>query len=726
MLYVNDITDLYSEKYEPILAFDIETSPAPGLAEYPRERTKTAYKEYLSAILAGQQSFFIEPSRVTRKKLKVVISEPPPEWVVPHLEKIINLEAYDADPVKPGLDPYTSEIRLIQFARRNKETKEIDIWLFDALHFDISQLSDVFRQNWLYIAHNAVFDLTMLLHNYSFAPSNIWCTAIASRLILLGFDKKHSLVDVAKRFCGIELDKSARETFIGRRNYQLTAQQFVYAMKDVEILFAIYDAQREVAQQIDILEVIETYSRNSLPIATVQYCGLRLNERRWLEIVEQLERELQEADQEVRKIINFPTEFSLTQRQKVLETLHSLGIQLASLDAKEREQAALLYKHPFFDTYERWISLQKRVTTYGKNFLAYIHPITGRIHPDLKIAGTDTGRTASKNPNILNIPKDEDYDFRSAFEAPEGYLFGNADYSAMEPRIVADLSNDAAMNALFAEDGDLHSVTAALMFHIKRSDEVIKPKPTKVRFGKEEIDGYEIPSTMTAEETVRFVLTSGLTQVISEKYKKTTRQIAKAVAFLFFYGGTPVGLSKKINCSVEEAERFFATFRSAYPQMARWFSETGRAVFDELYSVGGSTAGSAVAYGNLRRWFPLSDADLETLKQYKLTPNLAAMKREAQNFPAQGSNAVIMARVINELFDITSGDPAATEPEARLGIRTAVWIPIYDEAVVLVREDVTDAESIIKERMENAANYYMTRCKANAEPNPLSKVWKKY
>jgi len=351
--------------------------------------------------------------------------------------------------------------------------------------------------------------------------------------------------------------------------------------------------------------------------------------------------------------------------------------------------------------------------------------LTGRIHPNLKIAGTDTGRFACGEPNLLNIPRGEgdDLDYRSAFLAPEGFVFVNADYAAMEQRIAADLSEDPALLALFCAGGDNHSVTAALMFHLRRGD-VAEPEPTTLTFQQTPVEGYVIPAAWDARRTVQFVIESGLMEVISTKYKKSTRQVAKVVAFLYFYGGTPVGLAKKLHITADEAAQFFRDFRAVYPVLSNWFADTARAPFEQsARRTDGSTIGYVTTYAGLRRWFTLPKPTASNNEQWK---QRGAIQRQAMNHPCQGGNAVIMAQAMADAFRLT--EPREGGVEATLGIERMIVAPIYDEALAIVPASLSeeDAQRWLEQVMLDAAQRYMQRCPPAVEANPISKNWRKY
>jgi DNA polymerase I-like protein with 3'-5' exonuclease and polymerase domains len=408
-------------------------------------------------------------------------------------------------------------------------------------------------------------------------------------------------------------------------------------------------------------------------------------------------------------------------------------VNIDSLDKQELGEVEREYeddpeRRRFFELYRVWSHWQKRVSTYGRSFLTYIHPLTGRIHPHLKIAGADTGRFACGEPNLLNIPRGEgdDLDYRSAFLAPEGYVFVNADYAAMEQRIAADLSEDPALLALFCAGGDNHSVTAALMFHIRRGD-VAEPEPTTLTFQQTPVEGYIIPAGWDAQRTVRFVIESGLMERIGKTYKKTTRQVAKVVAFLYFYGGTPVGLAKKLHITVDEAAQFFREFSAAYPVLSRWFAECGRAPFEQsARRADGSTAGYVTTYAGLRRWFTLPKPAANRADEKRVWRERGAIQRQAMNHPCQGGNAVIMAQAMADAFRLC--EPREGGIEATLGIERMIVAPIYDEALAIVPEALSEEEAQrwLEQVMMNAAQRYMQSCPPAVEANPISKNWRKY
>ena len=745
------------------LAFDIETQP---LFRYPKERTKTAYRAYFDYLkrnrwgltydpdpddlpnpLPPPVDFVAEHQRLRRllndasrsgkttaarrirdleSALEALEDEVVPAWVMRHIASLLVNETYSNDPVQPGLEPHTSRIFLMQFA-----TPDGKAFCFNARRVGLDAFIPIFERVSL-VGANLTFDVQFVLHNFGVFPTVAWDVVVADRVITLGLDLAHSLAAVAERWAGETLDKSVRETFANPHVLEPTPEQVEYALKDVEILFPIQRRQQQRAEALGALDAVRLFISLTVPTAAIEYCGLRIDAARWGELADEAERRRRAAAEQFAEYLGVEPE-DLTKRELVKTAAKMRGVSIDSLDKQElgeveREYKDDLEKHRFFDLYRQWSHWQKRVTTYGRSFLAYIHPLTGRIHPHLKIAGTDTGRFACSEPNILNLPRGEgdDLDYRSAFVAPEGYVFVNADYAAMEQRIAADLSEDPALLALFASGGDNHSVTAALMFHIRRGN-VAEPELTTLMFQNQPVEGYIIPASWDARRTVRFVLESGLADSISKKYKKTTRQTAKVVAFLYFYGGTPVGLSKKLHCSLAEAEQFFRDFKAAYPTLSRWFADCGRAPFEQTVKrADGSNIGYITTYAGLRRWFTLPKPASARADEKRVWRERGVITRQAMNHPCQGGNAVIMAQAMSDAFTLCA--PREGGVEATLGIERMIVAPIYDEALAIAPEALAeeDAQRWLEQTMLNAAQRHMTRCPPAVEANPISKNWRKY
>ncbi|MBI4412206.1 MAG: DNA polymerase I, partial [Deltaproteobacteria bacterium] len=181
--------------------------------------------------------------------------------------------------------------------------------------------------------------------------------------------------------------------------------------------------------------------------------------------------------------------------------------------------------------------LSKLKSTYIDQLKNLIHPKTGRIHTSYNQTVAATGRLSSSDPNLQNIPvrTEEGKRIRSAFVAPPGWKIVSADYSQIELRLLAAFSGDKSLKKAFAEDRDIHRMTAAKIFGI---DE--------------------------------------------EKVASRQRSAAKTVNFGIMYGQSPFGLSKQLEIPVSVAKTYIDEFYRLYPLVSKYREK----VFDEAKKSG--------------------------------------------------------------------------------------------------------------------------------------------
>jgi DNA polymerase I-like protein with 3'-5' exonuclease and polymerase domains len=694
------------------------------------------------------------------------------------------------DPVRPGLDPYTSTIFLVQVTLREKATKKLLSWNFNTHKVDIHELAPIFKlPKVLYTGANVKFDLKMLMVHLGFAPKNTFCTRVASRILYLGLLIGHSLADVARRFCGIEMAKEVRNTFVGRRYEEPTPEQMTYAYADTEVLPAIVDAQLEKARSNGQEQLVRDFSNLSWITARWETLGYRIDPEAWLEINAgaarerdriaseleemllpqgyrnafasdlgsaqvlagltgddsklraQVEEDLENVSEDAEEDARPDAVIRISQGKLVLTELERiLKMNLASVcpngkpslskdarSAMEREYRARNggQGHPFFQQYALWSKLAKQVSTYGKRFLWYIHPMTGNIHPSFNIAGTDTARFSSTGPNWLNIPAAKepgDPDFRGAIIAHEGHYFLGADYETMELRIAGDISGDPMVKALVESKADAHGFTAANMFHIVPGN--VKEPTAKQEVYRRGTATYDItvwivPHTWNPEQVAEFALSetgTGAVKEVKAKYgKDITRGDAKSVTFLWLFQGTPFTLAQRTGLPQDICEDLFRRFAGVYNVMDSHMKGLANSVYSNQFrGADGRLYAYSEGYGGIRRYVELPDepeqhdypgyaAFYAASKEYQRQMRRAS--RELCNLPMQGGNAVITCKALLKL--VKDGERKGIEPT----------MCIYDE--IIARAPLTTSAETTKiyleDAMLSAAEPFMTYVPAGAE-----------
>jgi DNA polymerase-1 len=172
--------------------------------------------------------------------------------------------------------------------------------------------------------------------------------------------------------------------------------------------------------------------------------------------------------------------------------------------------------------------LRKLLSTYTSSLAEYINKKTGRIHSDFRQTGTATGRLSSNNPNLQNLPQKGEIakEIRSAFITEKGYKFISFDYSQIELRILAHLSQDDNLLNAYKEDLDIHNITAKNILNL--NDEEITPE---------------------------------------------IRRIAKAVNFGILYGLSPFGLARDTGVNQNTAKEFIKSYYELYPKVKNYFND---------------------------------------------------------------------------------------------------------------------------------------------------------
>ena len=311
-------------------------------------------------------------------------------------------------------------------------------------------------------------------------------------------------------------------------------------------------------------------------------------------------------------------------------------VMLAEWCAEHRPELVPLFE--LVQEYRKWSKLK---TTYIDGYLRFINPATGRIHPNLLPLATETGRFACRRPNLQNQcqPGNDYVGVRNFIVSPEGWLLMEADYSQVELRIVAYLSQDAVMLDAYKNGEDIHSITTSAVFGISREEAADKHH---------------------------------------SEYKHR-RTVAKGTMFGILYGIGAKGLSVNlkasagVRASVEQCEQYIAGIKARYTNLATWQQYAKETARRRQYA--------QTALGR-RRYLPgIRSQDFR---------RRASSERMAMNTPVQGLAAdclkLAMGRLVKTLADKPYIRPVMT---------------VHDSLVFEVRADhVDEAAALVKGCME--------------------------
>jgi len=297
-------------------------------------------------------------------------------------------------------------------------------------------------------------------------------------------------------------------------------------------------------------------------------------------------------------------------------------------------------QHPVVDMVLEYRELAKLRSTYLEALPQQINPRTGRVHTSFSQTGSVTGRLASSEPNLQNIPARSDLgrQIRKAFVAAPGTVLLSVDYSQIELRILAHMSGDEAMLEAFRQGQDIHSASVAAVFN------------TPI-----------------------------------EQVSKDMRRLGKSINFGLVYGMSAFGLSRYAGITLAEAENFVKAYFERFPGVKRYLDGIRRLATQQGY---------VETLLGRRRYFPnLSGGS-------GINVNMRNREeREAINAPIQGTAADIMKLAMIQLSAALAeaarlGQPAG---QARL------LLQVHDELVLETPpEALPEVTRLVKQVMENA------------------------
>jgi DNA polymerase-1 len=424
-----------------------------------------------------------------------------------------------------GLNPHLSKIRLLQLYVGGPE-----VFVLDLFAVPIPVLRPLLEKQ--FVAHNAIFDLGHLMHA-GLEPGGIECTMLQANALT---GKRPSLAALVETELGWRISKEQQVSDWSA--HVLSQEQIEYAALDAVLVHRILPLLDHKIRRKGRLRCYELMRDAQHPIARMQLNGCFFDQVAQQQLMQTWVADRERVHHELKTLlgaeVNLGSHVQLAAwiQKNVDASLLNTWPRGAKGRAKTGAKVLALYPDlPFVKSLMKWKILNKKLTSFGIRYSAQINPATGRIHADFRIAGTDTGRLACRNPNIQNPPKESD--FRALFAAPHGRVMVVADYSQIELRVMALVAQEKTMLAAYRLGIDLHRKTAA-----------------------------------------------ALTGVPLEAVTKAQRQLAKAVNFGLLFGQGAAGLAKYaktqygVDMSIKQAERYRQAFFDTYPGLRRWQRRT--------------------------------------------------------------------------------------------------------------------------------------------------------
>ncbi len=309
-----------------------------------------------------------------------------------------------------------------------------------------------------------------------------------------------------------------------------------YAAEDADITFRLYKKFQKSLKDEKMINIYEIFEKPLLKIlANMEIEGVKINNKFLKSLSTKFEKKIIKIQNEVFKISK--KEFNIASPKQLGEILYN-DLKIADLKKTKKGSFAtsasvledLAFKgHKFPQLVLDWRQVSKLKNTYSDSLPEHINPNTQRVHTSFLLAATTTGRLASSDPNLQNIPiKSEDgKDIRKAFIAKKDHVLISADYNQIEMRILADLADVKGLKKAFKNNEDIHSLTASQIFNVD-----------------------------------------------IKKVNQDQRRKAKAINFGIIYGISQYGLAKQINVTNHEAEEFLNAYFLKFPEIKIYMDRT--------------------------------------------------------------------------------------------------------------------------------------------------------
>ena len=320
-------------------------------------------------------------------------------------------------------------------------------------------------------------------------------------------------------FCEVEIDKAKD-----------------YAAEDADITLRLYKKFYKSLKDEKMTSVYEIFEKPMIKIlALMEIEGIKIDSNFLKVLSNKFHKKIEEIQKEIFKLSK--KKFNIASPKQLGEIIYN-DLKIAGLKKTKKGSFAtsasvledLAFKgHKFPQLVLDWRQISKLKNTYSDSLPEHINPKTKRVHTSFLLAATTTGRLASSDPNLQNIPiKSEDgKDIRKAFVAEKDFVLISADYNQVEMRILADLADVKELKKAFKENVDIHSLTASQIFN------------TDIK-----------------------------------KVNQDQRRKAKAINFGIIYGISQYGLAKQINVSNLEAEEFLKSYFNKFPEIKVYMDKT--------------------------------------------------------------------------------------------------------------------------------------------------------
>ncbi len=479
-------------------------------------------------------------SKIDTKKYKKIIQEK-------DLDKLINVlnekSIISVDTETSSLNPQEAEIIgislsydqsasfYIPIAHKNTTNLKLDIV--------ITKLKKIFEDPSIKkVGQNIKYDY-IILKKYGVELESIEDTMLLSYTLDAG-NNRHNMDTLAELHLGHNTIKYKDLVGSGKKQLKFAEVDLdkatAYAAEDADVTLRLYEILSKRVENEKLNKIYEIFEKPMIKILSkLETNGIKVDDNYLKTLSKKFQTRLVKIEKEIYKISG--KDFNIGSPKQLGEIIYN-DLKIAKLKKTKKGSLATNAKiledlalsgHKFPNLILEWRQVSKLKSTYTDALQDHISKKTKRVHTSFLLAATNTGRLASSDPNLQNIPIKtlDGKEIRKAFIAEKNSVLISADYNQIEMRILADIADVKELKKAFKNNQDIHSLTASQVF--------------------------DIPINKVSEDQ---------------------RRKAKAINFGIIYGITQYGLAKQISVSNEDAQEFINSYFKKFPEIKDYMQTT--------------------------------------------------------------------------------------------------------------------------------------------------------
>lgn len=393
--------------------------------------------------------------------------------------RIRTLGAFCFDTETTGLNPFNCEIIGISFAIQPHQAYYIHLYNTEKKIHIIESMKGIFEDVGIRkIGQNIKFDIEVLQVAGIAVKGELFDTLIAH--YVLQPELKHNLDFLAETY--LSYSPVSIETLIGPKGKGQLNMKDVdldiltdYAAEDADITLQLAQILEKEVEKENLLSLVHDVEMPLIHVLSwMETSGVRLDKDALALYAQKLSEDIKSVSQEIIKMAGVDFNIASTKQlgavlfEKLKIIDNPKKTKTKQYSTSEETLMAIRAEHPIIDKILKYRSLTKLLSTYVEALPKLINQHTGRVHTSFNQAVAATGRLSSNNPNLQNIPirEEEGREIRKSFIPANGCILFSADYSQIELRLMAHMSNDPSMIEAFNNGEDIHASTASKIYNI--------------------------------------------------------------------------------------------------------------------------------------------------------------------------------------------------------------------------------------------------------------------